>query len=103
MADVNALTKHLLRRCRTDGNTAYLDALGAGFDSLIVDRSGMVVGTGSANGQSFSFVELVGLKVQDVIYAKEAAYGLYAELDDTQLANLLDRSPQRKTSATYCY
>lgn len=103
MADVNFLVKHMLRKCRSAGNTDYLDRLSDSFDTLIVDRAGMVVGTGSANGQSYSFQELIGIRVAEVMAAKEAAYGLWAELSSTQLGYLLDRSPSRKTSAVYSY
>lgn len=101
MADVTPLVRTFLRRCRRDGNTAYLDKLSDKFLASIADRGGQVIATGSANGQSYSFTELMGCSVSAVIAAKETAYQLWTECDTDQMALILDRTTQTRTVATF--
>ncbi len=101
MADASPLVRHFLRRCRRDGNTAYLDVLGDNFDQIMSDRGGMVITSGGANGQSYTFGELQGYSSREIIAAKETAYGLFAQCTPAQLANYLDRAPVNKTVSRF--
>ncbi len=101
MADASPLVRHFLRRCRRDGSTAYLDTLGDNFDEIMSDRGGMVITSGGANGQSYTFGELQGYSSREIIAASEMAYGIFAQSTAEQLANYLDRAPANKTVARF--
>jgi len=65
------------------------------------DRGGMVITSGGANGQSYTFGELQGYSSREIIAASETAYGLFAQCSPEQLANYLDRAPVNKTVASF--
>jgi hypothetical protein len=101
MADASPLVRHFLRRCRRDGNVTYLDVLSDNFDIVTGERAGMVVTSGGANGQSYTFGELQGYSTRDIMAAKEMAYSVFAESTPEQLDRYLDRKPQNRTVATF--
>jgi len=101
MADVSPLVRHFLRRCRRDGNTSYLDVLSDNFDIVTGERAGMVVTSGGANGQSYTFGELQGYSTRDIMAAKEMAYSIFSDSTAEQLEYYLNRRPANRTVATF--
>lgn len=101
MADASPLVRHFLRRCRRDGSTKYLDVLSENFDLVISDRGGVVITSGGANGQSYTFGELQGFTAREILAAKETAYSLFTQCTREQLNLYLDRTPSNRTTATF--